>query len=85
MNIALISNNVCVNVAVFPNMESANSLLGNEYELVECPIDYGIGDIYTGGVWIAAATSCFIDCPQCGAKLLKDNLETCLECGFIFS
>lgn len=52
MNIALIKNQVCKNVAVFDNLESARDMLGKVYDFVtECPNDRAVNHRYINNTW----------------------------------
>ena len=50
MNIALINKetNVCENIAVFEDMETAAEMFGGDYILAEVVDGYGMGDLYDG-------------------------------------
>nr|WP_315020968.1 hypothetical protein [uncultured Aminipila sp.] len=53
MNIALINKktNICGNVAIFEDMQTAIDMFGGQYIIAEQAESYGIGDIYKDGVW----------------------------------
>ena len=52
MIIALIKNELCVNVAVFDTIDLAKKMLQTEYDLVlACPENRGIGHRYIDGIW----------------------------------
>lgn len=52
MNVALINQNVCENVAVFDALELAKEMLGDVYQyIVECPDNRGIPHRYINGTW----------------------------------
>lgn len=58
MNIAIIKDGTCINIALFDNLETAQSLLtAGVYDadaVVELPDGYGIGDMYDGATWTKA-------------------------------
>ena len=58
MNIAIIKDNLCVNIALFDSLETAQSFLtAGVYDadaVVELPDGYGIGDSYDGSAWTKA-------------------------------
>lgn len=53
MNLCLINKetNICENIAVFENIETATNMLGEQYIIVDQTENYGIGDIYKDGIW----------------------------------
>lgn len=54
MTFGLIKNNVCINIAVFPNKNTAEEVVGlldNVDFAVELPDGFGINDIYIDGIW----------------------------------
>lgn len=58
MNIAIIKDNLCINIALFDSLETAQSFLtAGVYDadaVVELPDGYGIGDSYDGSAWTKA-------------------------------
>lgn len=86
MEIAIIKNNICKNIAVFKDMDSAKTILINiDYdELVEINGIGVIGQGYSNGSWeltnvVSDETSIY--CPQCASIVNKDVLN-CPICGF---
>lgn len=58
MNIAIIKDGTCINIALFNTLETAQSFLtAGVYDadaVVELPDGYGIGDSYDGSAWTKA-------------------------------
>lgn len=58
MNIAIIKDGTCINIALFDSLETAQSFLtAGAFEadsVVELPNGYGIGDSYDGTTWTKA-------------------------------
>ena len=58
MNIAIIKDNLCVNIALFDSLATAHTFLAaGVYDadaVVELPDGYGIGDSYDGSAWTKA-------------------------------
>lgn len=58
MNIAIIKDGTCINIALFDTLETAQSFLtAGVYDadaVVELPDGYGIGDSYDGSAWAKA-------------------------------
>lgn len=58
MNIAIIKDGTCINIALFDTLETAQSFLtAGVYDadaVVELPDGYGIGDSYDGSAWTKA-------------------------------
>ena len=58
MNIAIIKDGMCINIALFDALETAQSFLtAGVFEadsVVELPDGYGIGDSYDGETWTKA-------------------------------
>lgn len=58
MNIAIIKDGTCVNIAVFDNLDTAQQFLtAGVYQadsIIELPDGYGIGDSYDGSTWTKA-------------------------------
>ena len=58
MNIAIIKDGTCINIALFDRLETAQSFLTvGAFEadsVVELPDGYGIGDSYDGTTWTKA-------------------------------
>lgn len=58
MNIAIIKDGTCINIALFDSLETAQSFLtAGVYDadaVVELPDGYGIGDMYDGTTWTKA-------------------------------
>ena len=58
MNIAIIKDGKCVNIALFDGLETAQSFLAagvyDADSVVELPDGYGIGDSYADGAWTKA-------------------------------
>lgn len=53
MNYAFIKNGVCINIAIFSSLEDAINLKPflECDDIIELPINYGIGDKYENGLW----------------------------------
>lgn len=56
MNVGIIKEGVCINTALFGNMAAAQEFFsagafGGADGIAEVPDGYGIGDIYSGGIW----------------------------------
>lgn len=55
MNVAIIKNGTCINIALFDSLKTAQSFLtAGVFEadsVVELPDGYGIGDTYDGETW----------------------------------
>ena len=58
MNIAIIKDGTCINIAVFDNLDTAHQFLtASVYQadsVLELPAGYGIGDSYDGTTWTKA-------------------------------
>lgn len=58
MNIAIIKDNLCVNIALFDSLSTAQSFqtagIFDADSVAELPDGYGIGDTYDGETWIKA-------------------------------
>ena len=59
MNIAIIKDNLCVNIALFDSLTTAQTFLTagvwpDADAVVELPDGYGIGDMYDGTTWTKA-------------------------------
>lgn len=58
MNIAIIKDGTCINIAVFDNLDTAQQFLtAGVYQadsIIELPDGYGIGDSYDGSTWTKA-------------------------------
>ena len=58
MNIAIIKDRTCINIALFDSLATAQSFLtAGVYDadtVVELPDGYGIGDSYDGSAWTKA-------------------------------
>lgn len=58
MNVAIIKDGTCINIALFDSLETAQSFLtAGVYDadtVIELPDGYGIGDMYDGTTWTKA-------------------------------
>jgi rubrerythrin len=87
MQVAIIKNGLCDNVAVFNSLEDAFDLLGNLYDdLIELPEGGKIGDEYINGEWIKQKNinEISIFCPNC-QNVIHEALDNCPICGFDIS
>ena len=58
MNVAIIKNGTCINIALFDSLKTAQSFLTSGVfdadSVAELPDGYGVGDTYDGETWIKA-------------------------------
>lgn len=84
MRVGLIRNGKCENVIVVESIADGVALLGDTYEIYECPLNFGIGDLCYEGSWFAGGQGLIKVCPNC-QNYVSAASTICPVCNYEFT
>lgn len=82
MIVAILNNNICINIIEVESLELAKELLGETIKIEICKEGFGIGSIYSDGIWsYGEIANVKLECPYCGFITI-DETGICSNCGY---